>query len=101
MMIVSTFRNYDTTINKSLLPQEIEDYVDIHLPAFYAGILGKPSRCLLSRDVYGGQLVEDYSYVLDSEGYVTEYTIQRSSNVRVFGGDPAKRNKVYTITYKD
>lgn len=102
-VMMTSFINYTKNINKSGLPLILESYLLHHRGAFFAGILGRapkhlPNRHAVSRG--GGQLVYDYSYDEDTEGYTTSVTENRGSNVRMgFMGDLFSNRTSYKITY--
>jgi len=101
---VTTFINYSNRDNKSCLITPIEEYIGWHIPAFYARLMGRPCKNMISEhavDHGGGQLVYNYSYDFDTEGYVTDITESRSSNINLFGSDLLSRTVIKTVTYVD
>lgn len=100
--LVSTYINYTKKINKTGIIEPYNEFTGQHRPAFYAKILGRPTKNLIDTHAIsygGGQVVYNYDYVFDPEGYVTELTESSSSNLRIFGGDLFGKRIVKTITY--
>lgn len=90
-----TFAKYIEITNKSYLPGILDEYLGIHRPAFFAHILGRPSKMLVyeyavERD--GSQFSANYRYSLDKEGYVTK--LNKSSKFI-----PHSWNEAFIIKY--
>lgn len=103
-ILVSTFINYTNRENKSCLITPTEDYIGWHVPAFYARLMGRPTKNMISEHAINkgdGQLVYDYSYDFDAEGYVTDITESRKSNISFYGNDPFGQTVIKTVTYAD
>jgi len=87
-------------INKSYLVESSDIFVNIHLLALYARILGRPSKYLMSSySVQDGKLSYNYEYEYDEAGYVIKIIESSGSSVRFFGEDPFAKESVKTITY--
>lgn len=102
----ATFMEYGDLINKGgLLTSPLTYTLYEHTPAFYAHMLGRPSKNLPTREVvnFGDmQTVRDFvDYQSDKDGYTTAYTEKRSGNIVIFGRDPRVRDTQFEIKYLD
>lgn len=87
-------------INKSCLVGVSSAPLNVHLPAFYVRILGRPSKYLTSSySVQDGRLSHSYEYEYDEAGYVTKVTESSGSNIRIFGDDLFGKEITKVITY--
>lgn len=96
--------SYADEENKSCLIQPLNYFISDHCAAFYARLLGRPSKHLISTHAIstgGGQIVYNYEYVYDKDGYVAEMSESRKSNMFLFGSDPLALTLKYTVSYKE